>query len=76
MKIFSAKQLYEADSVTVKKQHITSTELMERSGNQVFKWIQSQFEATKHTIYIFVGQVITGETDWLSAGIYYSIITM
>ncbi|MEM9686255.1 MAG: NAD(P)H-hydrate dehydratase, partial [Bacteroidota bacterium] len=55
MKIFSAKQLYEADSVTVKKQHITSTELMERAGNQVFKWIQSQFEATKHTIYIFCG---------------------
>ncbi|MCB0375481.1 MAG: NAD(P)H-hydrate dehydratase [Sinomicrobium sp.] len=55
MKIFSAQQLYEADKITVAKQKISSTDLMERAGKQVFNWILSRFEGTKRSIHIFCG---------------------
>ena len=39
MKIFSKEQIYQGDALTAKKQNITSTELMERAGTQIFNWI-------------------------------------
>ena len=55
MKIFSTKQLQEADLETIKKQGITSTELMERAGTLVFEEIQKRLQNNKITFKIFCG---------------------
>lgn len=55
MKIFSAKQLYEADKVTVEKQHITSEALMERAGTQIFQWLHQRLNGAPVPIRIFCG---------------------
>jgi NAD(P)H-hydrate repair Nnr-like enzyme with NAD(P)H-hydrate epimerase domain len=36
MKIFSARQIKEADKITLEKQEISSTDLMERAASLVF----------------------------------------
>ena len=36
MKIFSKAQIYEGDQLTTQRQNITSTDLMERAGTQIF----------------------------------------
>ena len=39
MKLYSAKQIYKADQISIKKEEITSDELMERAALQLFNWI-------------------------------------
>lgn len=55
MKIFSAKQLYDADEFTIKQQQISSTDLMERAGKVVFEWLQERLQNTEVTIAVFCG---------------------
>jgi hydroxyethylthiazole kinase-like uncharacterized protein yjeF len=55
MKIFTAKQLYQADKATVEKQEITSVELMERAGNQMFNWLHQRMQGAQVPIHIFCG---------------------
>ncbi|MDC7999938.1 NAD(P)H-hydrate dehydratase [Aequorivita todarodis] len=55
MKIFSAKQLYQADKTTVEKQKITSEALMERAGTQVFNWLHQRIQGAAVPIHIFCG---------------------
>ncbi|GLB52372.1 bifunctional NAD(P)H-hydrate repair enzyme [Neptunitalea chrysea] len=55
MKILNAKQLKEADDFTIKKQNITSVELMERAASQIFEWIHSRLQNAPVTIHIFCG---------------------
>ena len=55
MKIFSAKQLKEADNLSIKKQGISSEELMERAGTQVFRVIHQRLEGTNTHVRIFCG---------------------
>ncbi|MFT5848534.1 MAG: NAD(P)H-hydrate repair Nnr-like enzyme with NAD(P)H-hydrate epimerase domain, partial [Psychroserpens sp.] len=44
MKIFSKEQIYEGDKLTALKQKITSTELMERAGIQIFNWLHIRMQ--------------------------------
>lgn len=55
MKIFTAKQVYEADRATVEKQQITPLELMERAAGQVFQWLDQRLQGAKVPIHIFCG---------------------
>lgn len=55
MKIFTAKQIYEADKATEAKQQITSIELMERAADQVFQWLDQRLQGAPVTIHIFCG---------------------
>lgn len=55
MKIFNAKQLYEADKFTINKQQITSEQLMERAAIQVFNWMHSRMQGARTKIHLFCG---------------------
>lgn len=55
MKIFSAKQLHEADKVTTEKHNITKVELMERAGTQIFNWLHSRMQGAQVPVHIFCG---------------------
>lgn len=55
MKVFSAEQLYEADKITIEKQKITSNDLMEHAGNQIFNWLHSRLQGAPVTIRVFCG---------------------
>lgn len=55
MKIFSSEQLYEADNVTTEKQSISSIDLMERAGTQIFKWLHQRMQGAPVPIHIFCG---------------------
>ena len=55
MKIFSTEQLYEADKTTVEKQQITSEDLMERAGTQIFQWLHQRLNGVPVPIHIFCG---------------------
>lgn len=55
MKIFSTEQLYEADKVTVQKQEITSSDLMERAGALIFNWLHERMEGAQVPIHVFCG---------------------
>ncbi|PIZ07314.1 MAG: NAD(P)H-hydrate epimerase, partial [Flavobacteriaceae bacterium CG_4_10_14_0_8_um_filter_34_31] len=55
MKIYTAKQFYEADKATVEKQKITSIDLMERAAELVFQWLDGQLQGAKVPIHIFCG---------------------
>ncbi|MCP9200335.1 NAD(P)H-hydrate dehydratase [Gramella sp. GC03-9] len=55
MKILSAKQLAEADKISIKKQGITSEELMERAASLVFEEIHHRLENRPIPIKIFCG---------------------
>lgn len=55
MKIFSAEQLYEADKVTLEKEKITSEDLMERAGGQIFNWLHQRLNGAPVPIRIFCG---------------------
>ena len=55
MKIFSAAQLSEADKVTTEKHNISSLDLMEHAGTQVFKWLHQRLQRAKVPIHIFCG---------------------
>tara|TARA_R110000868_G_scaffold109560_1_gene297772 strand:+ start:31032 stop:32573 length:1542 start_codon:yes stop_codon:yes gene_type:complete len=55
MKIFSTKQIYEADKYTIEKQQIASDELMERAAVQIFNWMHLRLQGAPVTIQIFCG---------------------
>jgi hydroxyethylthiazole kinase-like uncharacterized protein yjeF len=55
MKIFSAKQLQEADKITTQKHGITKLDLMERAGTQIFNWLHSRMQGAQVPIHIFCG---------------------
>lgn len=55
MKIFSKEQIYEGDAVTAEKQNISSTDLMERAGTQIFNWIHMRMQGAQVPIHVFCG---------------------
>ena len=55
MKIFSKQQIYEGDKLTAQRQNITSTELMERAGIQIFNWIHTRMQGAQVPIHVFCG---------------------
>ncbi|GAA4282139.1 NAD(P)H-hydrate dehydratase [Gaetbulibacter aestuarii] len=55
MKLFSREQIYEADQQTIKKQDITSTELMDRAGSQIFNWMHLRLQGAQVPIHVFCG---------------------
>ncbi|MGM0932988.1 MAG: NAD(P)H-hydrate dehydratase [Bacteroidota bacterium] len=55
MKIYSAEQLQKADSLSIKNQNISSTDLMERAAGMVFNQIHSRLEGSDIEIKIFCG---------------------
>jgi hydroxyethylthiazole kinase-like uncharacterized protein yjeF len=55
MKIFSSEQLNQADKITTEKQQISSVDLMENSGNQVFDWLHQRMQGAQVPIHIFCG---------------------
>lgn len=55
MKIFSAKQIYEADKFTITNQQIESEALMERAAVQIFNWIHRRMQGAQVKIHLFCG---------------------
>lgn len=55
MKIFSKEQIYEGDRLTAEKQNISSTELMERAGIQIFNWLHVRMQGAQVPIHVFCG---------------------
>lgn len=55
MKIFTAKQLAKADQITVKKQAISSLELMERAASGAFEKILKRLENFEGIVNVFCG---------------------
>ncbi|WP_111682868.1 NAD(P)H-hydrate dehydratase [Winogradskyella tangerina] len=55
MKIFSKEQIYEGDRLTAERQNITSTDLMERAGTQIFNWIHMRMQGAQVPIHVFCG---------------------
>ncbi|WP_029038701.1 bifunctional ADP-dependent NAD(P)H-hydrate dehydratase/NAD(P)H-hydrate epimerase [Salinimicrobium xinjiangense] len=55
MKILSAKQIKEADKISLEKQDISSTELMERAASLVFEEIHKRLEGAQIPVKIFCG---------------------
>ena len=55
MKILSAEQLSEADKISIKKQQISSEELMERAAKLVFQEIHKRLDGAHIPIKIFCG---------------------
>lgn len=55
VKIFSKEQIYEGDRLTAEKQNITSTELMERAGIQIFNWLHVRMQGAQVPIHVFCG---------------------
>lgn len=55
MKIFSKEQIYSADKITIQKENISSTDLMERAGLQIFNWLHLRMQGAQVPIHIFCG---------------------
>ena len=55
MKIFDSKTIREIDKLTIQKQGISSDELMERAGIQVFNWMHQRLNGANVPIHIFCG---------------------
>ena len=55
MKIFSKEQIYEGDKLTAERQQISSTELMERAGIQIFNWLHLRMQGAQVPIRVFCG---------------------
>ena len=55
MKLFSKEQVYAGDELTAKKQNITSTDLMERAGTQIFNWMHLRMQGAQVPIHVFCG---------------------
>ncbi|MEP0214604.1 MAG: NAD(P)H-hydrate dehydratase [Cellulophaga sp.] len=55
MKIFTGEQIYQADKFTIKKQQITSDELMERVAVQIFNWLHLRLQGAQPKIHLFCG---------------------
>lgn len=55
MKIFSKEQIYKGDKLTAERQQISSTDLMERAGTQIFNWLHLRMQGAQVPIHIFCG---------------------
>lgn len=55
MKIFSKEQHYQCDSITAKKQGISSFDLMERAGIEIFNWLHLRLQGAQMPIHVFCG---------------------
>jgi hydroxyethylthiazole kinase-like uncharacterized protein yjeF len=55
MKIFSKAQIYLGDKLTAERQNITSTELMERAGTQIFNWMHARMQGAQVPVHVFCG---------------------
>lgn len=55
MKIFSKEQIYAGDKLTAERQNITSTELMERAGTQIFNWMHRRMQGAQVPVHVFCG---------------------
>ncbi len=55
MKIFSKEQIYQGDKLTAERQQISSTDLMERAGTQIFNWIHTRMQGAQVPIQVFCG---------------------
>jgi hydroxyethylthiazole kinase-like uncharacterized protein yjeF len=55
MKIFTKAQVYLGDKTTAERQNISSTELMERVGTQIFNWIHLRMQGAQVPIHVFCG---------------------
>ncbi|NNC50379.1 MAG: NAD(P)H-hydrate dehydratase [Flaviramulus sp.] len=55
MKIFSKEQIYEGDKQTIERQNISSTDLMERAGSEIFNWLHLRMQGAQVPIHIFCG---------------------
>ena len=55
MKILSKEQIYEGDKITIEKQNIQSTDLMEQAGIQIFNWLHQLMQGAQVSIRVFVG---------------------
>ena len=55
MKVFSKEQIYEGDKLTAERQNISSTDLMERAGMQIFNWMHRRMQGAQVPIHIFCG---------------------
>jgi hydroxyethylthiazole kinase-like uncharacterized protein yjeF len=55
VKIFSKDQIYEGDKLTAERQNITSADLMERAGTQIFNWMHMRMQGAQVPIHVFCG---------------------
>lgn len=55
MKIFSKEQIYAGDKQTQERQKISSNELMERAGIQIFNWLHMRMQGAQVPIHVFCG---------------------
>ena len=55
MRIFSTEQFYKADAITIEKQNIASSDLMERAGSECFNWLHIKLGGAQVPIHIFCG---------------------
>jgi len=55
MKLLNAEQIYAADKFTIKKQQISSDELMERAAVQIFNWLHLRMQGAQVKIHLFCG---------------------
>lgn len=55
MKVFSKAQIYEGDKLTTERQQISSTDLMERAGTQIFNWLHMRMQGAQVPIHVFCG---------------------
>ncbi|WP_298419641.1 NAD(P)H-hydrate dehydratase [uncultured Kordia sp.] len=55
MKIYSAAQIYEAINTTIEKNNITSNDLMEFAGTQIFNWFHMRMQGAQVPIHIYSG---------------------
>ena len=55
MKLFSKEQIYQGDAYTAKSQNISSTDLMERAGTQIFNWLHVRMQGAQVPIHVFCG---------------------
>jgi len=55
MKILSKEQIYQGDKITIEKQNISSADLMERAGIQIFNWLHKRIQGAQVPIRVFCG---------------------
>jgi hydroxyethylthiazole kinase-like uncharacterized protein yjeF len=55
MKVFSKEQIYEGDRLTTERQNISSTDLMERAGTQIFNWMHLRMQGAQVPVHVFCG---------------------
>lgn len=55
MKLFSKEQIYKGHAYSAESQKISSTELMERAGIQIFNWLHIRMQGAQVPIHVFCG---------------------